>query len=162
MSEVEGAVRQAPRFHAFVSRLERRQVLLMPRSDWNRLAQIAAGEIVEIDLSATPISRVARSSHVEAVIALRHSPSEVTLEVFRNDPNDAPTPINVERYRVWERPPAHWSYLDIVNAASTEDNANMRGFLDDHVFLVKDTVQEGHWLAELPSRVRAVLRRSGA
>jgi len=46
----------------------------------------------------------------------------------------------------------------MVNAASTEDNSNMRGFLADYVFFKKDEVTEGHWLRALPAHVRAVLR----
>jgi hypothetical protein len=41
---------------------------------------------------------------------------------------------------VWERLPPQRNLGAMVNAALTEDNANMRGFLDDHVFFVKDGV----------------------
>ncbi len=50
----------------------------------------------------------------------------------------------------------------MVNAASTEDNVNMRGFLDDHVFFVKDVVRDGHHLADLPEHVKALVRRDDA
>jgi hypothetical protein len=50
----------------------------------------------------------------------------------------------------------------MVNAASTEDNANMRGFLDDHVFFAKDVVREGHHLADLPEQVKVLLGRGNA
>jgi hypothetical protein len=47
----------------------------------------------------------------------------------------------------------------MVNTASTEDNANMRGFLNDHVFMVKEPPDSEHRLAEVPSRVRAIVRK---
>jgi hypothetical protein len=81
------------------------------------------------------------------------------VEVYRKDSKDWPTPINVDRYRVWERLPRHLDYAEMVNIASTEDNRNMRGFLEDHVFLVKDLVTQGHWLHDLPPRIKAVVSR---
>jgi len=53
------------------------------------------------------------------------------VEVYRYDPVDMPLP-------------PHRDFVAMVNAASTEDNANMRGFLDDHVFFVQDVVRDGH------------------
>jgi hypothetical protein len=53
-------------------------------------------------------------------------------------------------------------FVAMVNAASTEDNANMRGFLDDHVFFVKDVVRDSHHLADLPEHVKALVRRDDA
>jgi hypothetical protein len=129
--------------------------------EWEQLGRIIRpGELVEIDVSPTPIGAVMRGSRVVVVVATRQSSSEVVIEVYRYDPRDAPTnPINLDRYRVWEGLPSNQSYLDMVNSASTEDNANMRGFIEDHVFLAKDETTEGHWLPELPDRVRALLRR---
>lgn len=131
----------------------------MARHDWDRLLPLAKGDVVEIDASTTPIARVAVDTRIEAIVAARQSDFEIVLEVFRYDPRDAPTTVNVDRYRVWKRLPLHRNYLPMVNAASTEDNANMRGFLDDHVFFVKDQVAEGHWLRELPPHVLYSLRR---
>ena len=73
-----------------------------------------------------------------------------------------PLPINLDRYVVWERLPPHRNFAAMVNAASTEDNANMRGFLDDHVFFVKDVVREGHRLSALPEQVEALISRGDA
>lgn len=156
------SLRQAPRFLAHFTHVEGRQVMLMPRRDWERLNQLRESDVAEIDLSATPIARVARDSRIEAVVAVRGSDAEVVVEVYRNDPKDAPTPINVDRYRVWERLPPHRDYVEMVNSASTEHNPNMRGFLEDHVFLVKDVVTRGHWLPDLPQRVKAIVGRRRA
>jgi hypothetical protein len=148
---------QAPRFHAYFERVEGRRVMVLPRRDWEQLSQLREGDIAEIDLSTTPVAAVLQADRVEAVVALRESNTEVVVEVYRKDPKDWPTPINLDRYRVWERLPRHRDYADMVNFASTEDNRNMRGFLADHVFLVKDLVTRGHWLHDLPPRIKAVV-----
>jgi hypothetical protein len=93
---------------------------------------------------------------------MRKSSVEVVVEVYRYDPVDMPLPINLDRYLVWERLPPHRDLVAMVNAASTEDNANMRGFLDDHVFFVKNVVRDGHHLADLPDQVKALVRRDDA
>jgi hypothetical protein len=153
-------LRKAPRFHAYFKFLEGRRVLLMSRADWAQLSTMIRSEApVEIELSSTPIATVMRDSTVVAVVAERRSETEVVIEVYRDDPKDAPARINRDAYRVWERLPSHLDYQTVVNTASTEDNANMRGFLQDYVFLVKDAATSGHRLIELPARVRGVLRQ---
>jgi hypothetical protein len=67
-------------------------------------------------------------------------------------------PINVDRYMVGERIPNHLDFMKMVNTASTEDNANMRGFLEEYVFMVKEPPGPDHRLAEVPLRVGAVVR----
>ncbi len=131
--------------------------MLMSRRDWEQLGQLREGDIAEIDLSTTPVAAVLQDDRVEAVVALRESSTKVVVEVYRKDPKDWPTPINVDRYHVWERLPRHRDYAEMVNFASTEDNRNMRGFLEDHVFLVKDLVTRGHWLHDPPPRIKAVV-----
>jgi hypothetical protein len=158
MNHGDAGLRNAPRFHALFAHLERRQVLLMSRNDWTEISNFTEGEIIEIDIRKTPLARIATTA-LEAMIGERLSESEVILEVYRNDPHDAPTTVNVDRYRVWERLPSHREYLEMVNLASTEDNANMRGFITDHVFLVKEEVTDGHWLSELPPHVSATIGR---
>jgi hypothetical protein len=111
--------------------------------------------MVEIDLSTTHIVGVAGGSRIEAAVAVRHSEGEVVVDVYRDDPKDAATPINVDRYRLWERLPPHRDSLSMVNSAATEDNVNMRGFLEDHVFLIKAEVdRKEHHLSELPPESR--------
>ena len=129
----------------------------MLRSDWDRLLQVRQGEMVEVDLSKTPIGNVVCGCRIDAAVAVRLPRGDVLVEVYRYDQNDTPTPINLDLYRVWERLPSHRDYFSMVNSASTEDNSNMRGFLEDHVFMVKDVVGSGHWLRELPPQVKAVL-----
>ena len=65
----------------------------------------------------------------------------------------------MDRYLVWERMPDHRHLFTMVNAASTSDNANLRGFLADHVFLVKEGPGFDHWLPEVPIEIRAVIAK---
>jgi hypothetical protein len=136
--------------------------MVMSRRDWQQVNQLREGEMARIDLSTTPIADVAHDSRIEAAVVARKSPVEVVVEVYRYDPVDMPLPINLDRYRVWEHLPQHRNFTAMVNAASTEDNANMRGFLDDHVFFAKDVVREGHHLADLPEQVKVLLGRGNA
>jgi hypothetical protein len=156
------SLHQAPRFQAWFSHLEGREVMVMSRHDWEQANHLREGEMGQIDLSTTPIANVARDSRIEAAVVVRKSPVEVVVEVYRYDPVDIPLPINLDWYRVWERLPPHRNLAAMVNAASTEDNANMRGFLDDHVFFIKDVVPDGHHLADLPEHVKALARRGDA
>ena len=156
------SLRQAPRFQAWFSHLEGREVMVMSRRDWEQANQLSEGEMGQIDLSTTPIANVTRDSRIEAAVAVRTSPVEVVVEVYRYDPVDMPLPINLDRYRVWERLPPHRNFAGMVNAASTEDNPNMRGFLDDYVFFIKDAVRDGHHLGDLPEHVKALARHGDA
>ena len=119
------------------------------------------GEEISIEIDQTPLLRLGTEARLLAATAQRRSDYEVTVTIYREDPADATkgTPINVDRYVVWERVPDHLDFQQMVNTASTEDNANMRGFLDDHVFMVKEPPDSGHWLAEVPPRVRAIVRK---
>ena len=156
------SLRQAPRFQAWFSHLEGREVMVMSRHEWEQANQLREGEMAQIDLRLTPIANVGRDSRIEAAVVVRKSPVEVAVDIFRYDPVDMPLPINLDRYRVWEWLPPHRNFVGMVNAASTEDNANMRGFLDDHVFFIKDIVRDGHHLADLPEHVKALTRRCDA
>lgn len=149
---------RAPRFHAYFSYLENRHVFLMERQEWDRLRVHPEGEIVEIDISQTPIASVAIDNPLRATVAERRSYYETVIEIYREDPKDAPTPINVDRYLVWERLPSHLNYTQMVNTASTEDNANMRDFLEKYVFIVKEAHGPDHWQSDLPARIKARIR----
>jgi len=132
-------------------------MLLMPRSQWEAVKALT-GQRVPIELSKTPVASVATEAELAAAVAERKSDYEAMITVYRRDAKD-PMPINVDRYLVWERIPDHRDFLTMVNAASTSDNANMRGFLADHVFLVKEKPGLDHWLPDLPVEIVAVVAR---
>ena len=86
------SLRQAPRFQAWFSHLEGREVMVMSRHDWEQANQLPEGEMGQIDLSSTPIANVARDSRIEAAVVVRTSPTEVVVEVYRYDPVEADLP----------------------------------------------------------------------
>ena len=116
------------------------------------------GEIVEIDISGTPIAGVERDNLVLGSIAIRQSDYETVIEIYREDLRDDPTTINVDRYLVWERLPPHRNFPKMVNIASTEDNANMQDFLENNVFIVKEAQGPDHWQSDLPAYVKGRIR----
>src|SRR6267142_2594637 len=62
------SLRQAPRFQAYFSHIEGREVMVMSRRDWQQVSQLREGEMTKIDLSTTPIADVARASRIEAAV----------------------------------------------------------------------------------------------
>ena len=147
----------APKFHAYLTRIEGRSVLLMSRVEWQQL-KLQEDKPVLMDVSQTPMSGVARDASVVAAVAQRSSSATAKITIYRHDPEDAPTPYNVDNYLVWENLPIHRNYEDMVLAASTQDDANLRGFLRENVFIVKEDRGKDHWLSypELPALVRTV------
>lgn len=148
----------APRLTFWWERVEDTSILRMPRDNWNAIVG-HLGEPLEIDVSATPISQVAQCSSVVASIAHRFGPATAQVAVFRYDSNDEPTPINQDKYDVWTNLAAHPRLPDMINAASTEDNANLRNFMDEHVFFVKLQHGPDHWLRDVPSSITALLKK---
>ena len=150
----------APRLCAYFQKLEGRPMFLMLRSQWETV-KIRPGERVPIEVANTPMARLVTAADVAAAVAERKSDYETTVAIYRRDPKDGAhaAPINVDRYLVWERVPDHRDLFAMVNSASTSDNANLRGFLADYVFLVKEGPGPDHWLPEVPIEIRAVIAK---
>lgn len=155
----EVADAQAPRFEAYLGRFLGQPMFVMRRRDWESL-QIHEGRLVEIDVRRTPMGGVVANAPVIGTVAERVAPTRVQVAIYRVDEQDKPRLINVDTYLVYERFPDQWDYRRIVNAASTEYNENLRAYLREHVFIVKEKPGEDHWLEELPATVKAVFRRS--
>jgi hypothetical protein len=151
----------APRFHAYFERLENRSILTMARTEWDAL-QVVGPSPVRLEVSALPLANVASKASVVACVAERYSTATAQVRLYRWDDADQPTPINEDRYTVWENLPSHVSYNQMVTAASTEDNENLRGYLRDTVFLVKENPGKDHWLGQLPAEVGALVQRSSS
>jgi hypothetical protein len=147
----------APRFHAYFERVEGRSVLLMSRRGWQELSLHKNNQTLEIDIFRTPMAGLAKKGLPLITVAERRSNYEIFVEVYRHDPKDA-LPINMDRYLVWETLPPHRDYLEMVNSASTEDNSNMRSFLKDHIFMVKELPGPDHWQSELPERLNRIIK----
>jgi hypothetical protein len=151
------SVPDAPNFQAYLHRVEGRPVVRMLRTDWQALLG-QQGQPVLIDVRQTPLAKVA--PQVVATIAETHSPGASRIEIYRFDPKDV-APINVDRYLVLEDTASRWDLPAIGNAASTEDNQNLRDYLASYVFLVKEAPGPDHWLPALPEKVLSVVRRMG-
>jgi hypothetical protein len=147
----------APRFHAYLC--DHLGAMLMERREWEQRAQMAQGEVAPVDLLKTPIAGVASEACVLAAVAVRTSETRVVIEVYRHDAKDA-LPVNVDRYEVCESFPPDLDYTSIVSFASTQDNANLRGFVQEWVYFRKKAAGPGHWLAELPPHVKPYARES--
>jgi hypothetical protein len=111
------------------------------------------GERVWIDLRKLPISRLVQSVLVRAANAVQFTSTGADVEVYRDDPKDAPKRINVDRYAVIEDIELHVDLPGMMGRASTEDNANLRAYLGRTVFLVKKDPGPDHHLSELPAYV---------
>ena len=146
----------APRLHALWSRISGHSVLVMARQEWNALS-VESGQFVAFDLSLTPLVGVAHEATVIASVAQQVSPALAEVAIFREDLNDR-LPVNQDKY---------WVHLDLasspdfpvmVTRASTEDNANLRAYLGENVFLVKQQHGADHWLPSLPAVISATIR----
>src|SRR5882672_4076155 len=102
----------APRFWVHFQRLEGRPMFLMLRSQWEAVKALT-GQRVPIEISRTPMARLATEAELAAAVAERKSDYEAMITVYRRDPKD-PVPINVDRYLVWERIPDHRDFLAMV------------------------------------------------
>jgi len=97
---------------------------------------------------------------VLAVIAERGAQSSARIEIYRADAKDEPTPVNVDTYSVVEDAAAQWDLPTLFNVLSTEDNQNMRSYLQENVFLIKEDPGPGHWLPELPGPVLTIVQKT--
>jgi hypothetical protein len=132
----------------------------MSRSEWDRLSQDTVGP-VPIDINQTPLGGVSSNASVIASIAYQPPDSSVAeVTIYRHDSADGPTPVNVDRYSVLKDVASDPRLPTLISAASTQDNANLRRYLQDNVFLVKRNPGKDHWLTELPTTVAALYRSS--
>jgi hypothetical protein len=152
----------APRFHALWQHIENdKRIFAIRKEDWDSL-NIENGmneRIIKLDMEQfqpLPIQRITSGGNLITATASA-TKSKVVIKIYRKDPKDEPTPINVDTYTVWKGLP---SYLDIpkmIITGDTDGDANFWHYADDHVFLVKDDPGDDHWLVDLPSEVYAVL-----
>ena len=150
---------RAPKFHAYFEHAEGRSVFTMPKNTWYGLRG-HEDVPVEIDVSMTPIGAVAQNASVVAAVATNIASTQAEVHIYRYDPKDVPTPINLDKYAVWQGLPGHRDYMQMVNAASTNNDANLRSYLDENVFIVKLDPGPDHWLSSVPSSVIAIVSPS--
>jgi hypothetical protein len=149
---------QAPRFQAYFERLEGKSVLSMPAARWKEL-DLSVGQPVIVDLTVTPLAGVVHQGQVVAAIAERSSQVSGEIRIYRFDEKDYPTPINEDVYVVWEQVTSHQSFGSIVSEASTQLNDNLKRYVSENVFLVKQQPGPDHWLPGLPDTVRVLIEK---
>ena len=148
----------APRFRFWRGRERGHSILTMRRTDWDSLVG-HLGDPIEVDVLKTPLAGVARVSSVVASVAHQFNSATARFSVFRYDDADLPTPINLDDYDVWHDLAGHPRLPQMIEAASTSDNANFRTFCRENVFFVKRSSGPDHWLPRIPSSITVVLRK---
>jgi len=149
---------KAPRIQAFIKKTQGRSVIVMPRDDWDTL-EAKGTNLVQIDIRETPMARVAEDSCVLAAVAQKYGPSDGRVSVYRYHEKD-PKPINVDHYSVWLDLVGHPQIQEMVQAASTSLDDNLRRFSKENVFLVLEHPGDDHWLGHLPSSVVSICIKS--
>ena len=148
----------APRFRAYLDRTK--GALVLERSEWERLLGHEE-ELVEIDLSATPMGAILTAVDVVATFAERTEGDSI-ITIVRKDPADHPTELNLDKYQVLEDLARHLDVGEAVKHASTDADPPFLEFMHDYVFIVPLPKGEDHHLAELPARYAAILKQRPA
>lgn len=146
----------APRFRAYFEFAEGRPVVHMPRDDWNEL-NVSSSRTALIDIRSTPMASVASNASVVAAYGHRFSNATAEVGIVRLDLTDDPYVYNMDKYLAWLDLPSHRSFAEMVTAASTEDNDNLRQYLHENVLLVKQAPDGDHHRRELPETLRILL-----
>ena len=147
---------QAPRFHAMLQRTRQASVLTMAQSEWQSAVSVP-DRYVELDISATPMADVKSDATVLASVAVRYSGGIGQVEIYRDDPRDAPYTVNGDFFTVIENIQDDPKFDEIVSDASTSMDSNLLDYIQNTVFLVPQPRDERHWSTGLPDHVMAVM-----
>ncbi len=160
MTEMRTVMPNAPRFHAYWQRLEGKRIFIMKKRDWESL-NVSEETAVNLRLEQAQYLPISQIFHANKFIAGTVTPTSkrFSIKIFRNDPKDIPTPINVDTYTVWIGLPTHFDIPKMIMSAATSDNGNFEIYATDHVFFVKEDPGNDHWLEQLPSEVQMLLSR---
>ena len=126
----------APRLRAYWGRKAGFDVVTIPRSDVD-LNSLEIGQAVSIEVSKTPLSRVAAKSRILAVYVRRDDSVTGRLALLREDLKDAPDVVNEDMYSFTFDLLSHPDLPLLVESASTCCNDNMRRFASENAFIVK-------------------------
>lgn len=146
----------APRLIHYLGKIEGVDIIRMPRSEWHDLVG-HEGTPIAFDVRSTPMRGVSDVASVIGTMAHQFTPNTARVSIYRDDPQDAPNRINVDNYKVWTDLSGYPSFSNIIQSASTSYDENMKTFLEDNVFLVKEERGSDHWMETLPSSVYLVL-----
>ncbi len=151
----------APRFHSLLQKREGKTVFIIKRSEWERL-KIEEGKLTFLNtnsLALFPFSPILMSDEYLGTVATRDS-EKIKITLYRLDPKDEPTPVNVDSYTIWESIPPKHDIREMIITGDTDYNQNFQDYLTNFIFLVKDSIGDGHWLQELPEEVAILLEKN--
>ena len=152
----------APRFHTLWQHIEGdKRIFAIRKAEWDSLQidQSSNQKLVKLELEQfgpLPIHRIMAGGNLIGYTATA-TDSKVIIKIYRRDPKDEPTPINVDTYTVWKGLPPHLDVPSMIAKGSTSYDDNFLNYANDHVFLVKAAPGDDHWLKELPREVYALL-----
>lgn len=146
----------AARLMHYWGRSEGVDILSMRRSEWHDLVG-NQGKPIAFDVRSTPMRGISDVSSVIGTIAQEFTPVTARVSIYRDDPKDAPNRINVDHYRVWTDLSGYPGFSNMIESASTSYNENMKTFIQDNVFLVKEKPGSDHWMTTLPSSIYVIL-----
>ena len=151
----------APRFHAYWEKVEGKRVLIMKKRDWESL-NISRTATVALNFEkagSLPINQIFQENRfIGGIVA--PTGEKFQIKIYREDPQDDPTPVNVDSYDVWVGIlPTYFDVPKMILYASTSDDSNFQFYASDHVFFVKEDPGNDHWLEQLPLEVQVMLSR---
>ena len=151
---------QAHRFEFYLTKkyFEGRPVFTWPKDQWRSVAG-QGKQLALMDVTATPVGRVASDAPILACVAERCASPDAQMTIYRYDAVDGSTPVNKDSYKIWtgETLKNIPSLPELAFACGTCANANMYQFLDQNVFLVKEEPGDDHWLPKLPDSVEVLI-----
>ncbi len=147
---------KAPRFHALWEHRLGKTIILIPKEEWNSI-YFGKNALVEIDLNKTPLKGVAGIEGFITCAACKIPSGTVELHIYRNDPKDNPTPINVDLYDIYEDFPDSFDVTEMVYSADTDFDSNFSSYLEGNIFLIKRNNDDNHWLQSLPDEINVLI-----
>jgi hypothetical protein len=151
----------APRFHAYWESIEGKRVLIMKRQDLESLDFLKTAKVaLRLEKAKSlPISRIFQENKFIGG-TIRPTGEKFSIKIYREDPKDYPTPVNVDTYNVWVGLlPTYFDVPKMILNAATRDDSNFAFYASDHVFFVKEDPGSDHWLEHLPPEVQMLLSR---
>mgnify|MGYP006168154507 CR=1 FL=1 len=132
-----------------------RNVMTMPRSDWESLIR-EDGKPTQVTSLGSPFQGVMHDAQVVAIAASGYHNTDPGIDIVRHDEKDAPYVHNTDHYTVCQTLTLHSDYDAIANTAGVADSPQLRECLNEYVFVVKRNPGEfsDHWSIELPERIR--------
>ncbi len=130
----------------------------MRRPCWQQLQRVD-GELVPLRLDRTPLNQMAHNPCLVGAV-INQTAERASISIYRVDPKDAPTPINVDNYSVYDGLPPHLDVNEMIKTAATETNPNFEHYAENHVFIIKDTLGNDHWLDQLPPEVAILIEEA--